>query len=248
MKLRFCITGILLVCFSGTSLAITVLENAGFEDGSTGRSVSIPGWISIDTPDVIEAGGLNDGGTPIQPDFILGSGIGSSPDGGNMALLRNAPFMGAVEEIQQEISGFTLGTNYRVSFYLANAGQEEFREGLPNQDGNGRIEVSLFSSVKQTDTVVFEGFGSQSWGLQSFDFVATAESSTLGLKAAGFPEMGGSSETARLAIDGVSVEVSPVPLPASFVLLSSAFATLRFLKRRTSRRGLEPQPQSMCDV
>ena len=120
-----------------------------------------------------------------------------------MVVLRNSPYKGLVEALSQDVPGLDPGRDYEVRFYFANAGLREFRPGRLNETGPGHLEVSLGDQTLASPTATFTGFGSQSWSTVALRFQPTTSNSALTIRAAGF--IGGDGNTARLAVDGVTV-------------------------------------------
>ncbi len=211
------------------SLAST-LTNAGFEEGSVGLALSIPGWTGIDTPDVASPGGLALG----TPDIVLAKDLVASPDGGQFALLRNEPILGVTEGVSQEVTGLVLGATYVVSFYVANGGIQDLRSS-PDQVGEGHVVTAIGSASFTSPTLSFEGFGSQTWQQLSYSFVAENETDTISIIAEGYVG-GGAQNIGRLAMDGVSITL--VPEPQSIALIIAGLFGLGIRQRPQAARAV----------
>jgi len=222
-KIRFAIVAALAAA-ALTLQAQNLINNGGFESGPVGTNAPIPSWTRIDTVDVSAVGG-----TPIGTDFWLARDIPASPDGGQFALLRNSTAPNPAEGLRQDVPGLIPGLEYTLSFWLANGGLDDFRDGRPDQVGPGHIDVTFGSVTRSSPTVTFQGFGLQTWQPVTFNFVAGQSTETLILQAAGFIG-GGAENIGRIAVDGVVL----VPEPSAIALVSLAALAfgLRFFRRR----------------
>ena len=136
--------------FAAPAFAITI-TNPGFEAGSAGTALVIPGWTSIDTPDIAAPGGLD-----IGPGlFDLAAGMPASPDAGQFALLRNSPLTFGPEGVSQTISGLTPSVTYTVSFFQAIGGSDGLCCGHVDETGPGHWEVTFAGVTQSASTMTF---------------------------------------------------------------------------------------------
>jgi choice-of-anchor C domain-containing protein len=108
--------------------------------------------------------------------------------------------------IWQDVSGFTVGANYQLSFLMA---------GNPEA---GPTVKSLQAGVGSTsDVFYFDGTGftttSMGWGLRTLDFTATSPVMTLTFTSL-------QSQWSGPALDGVSLSAIPEPSVLTFMALA----------------------------
>jgi choice-of-anchor C domain-containing protein len=122
--------------------------------------------------------------------------------------------------IFQNVSGFTVGQQYRLSFDLAS-----------NVEGGPTIK-SLQAQIGSTaQTFTFDGTGfsyaNMGWSLRTLDFIAN--NTTMGLTFTSLD-----SGSAGPALDNVSITIVPEPAGAS-MLCVYALLTLGWMARRPRR-------------
>ena len=200
------ITGLILLVGMSSQHVVgqNLILNGDFEEGQTGLEPEIPQWQTEGTPSVAIPGGVN-----INGNFIIGEGTPASPTGGQFAVLRNSPASKEPlpEGVIQTLTELIPGEEYVVTLSQTNAGWVDFRPGFPNQTGPGYFVVTFAGKSQETPTMVFEGFGSQTWQTLELTFTATENSHQLRVDAAGFVPGSPPSETGRLGIDGISVSL-----------------------------------------
>ncbi len=149
----------------------------------------------------------------------------SSPDGGNyLALDAGQSYRGG--GISQTINGLTSGTSYDVTFYWAGAQQKGFTGATTEQ-----VQVSFGSQVKSTQVVNNESHGFTGWMEERFSFTADSTSDVLNFLAIGSPD----GVPPFVLLDGVSVDLHPVPEPGTLAL--SALGVLGLIAVRARRRA-----------
>jgi choice-of-anchor C domain-containing protein len=196
---------LLAVIFVGAQLCLsqTVL-NGSFETGTTPpfggtyvpapNSSAIPNWT-------VQSGSVD----------YIGSDTWQAADG-SRSLDMSGHNAGS---ILQNITGFTVGQQYRLSFYIA------------GNDGDPPIKhlQAAVGSTAQTFTFDTTGFtyANMGWSLRTLDF--TADNTTLALTFTSFDDT-----FSGPAIDNVSI--SPIPEPcASYLICAGCLGLLRRIRR-----------------
>lgn len=210
---------------------------------ATSLAASLPAWaVNLANPSLtspvannavpfgwsIQAGSpdINDINSPVG--FPAGPAIGfavtpsPSPDGGTWVGLGTDDSFGFTERFGQFVSGFTVGTDYSVSWYAANFGVTGAAVGGAF-DSPGSVEFFLNgNSVGMGEVLPLQ----TGWVLQSLSFTATAATQQLAFGAVLGP-------TAYLAIDGIAVTVVPEPATTALMLaglVGVVASTRRFRK------------------
>jgi hypothetical protein len=141
---------------------------------------------------------------------------GSAPGGTNYAMM----FTGLSAALNQNITGLTVGTSYKLSFSWA------LSETVYNySDETGYLSASLGGTTFNTSTASILAGGFSGWMNQSFYFVAGSPAETLGFSAYGSNSKGNAS----LLITGVSLQDATEP--TSLMLLCGAFGVLLVVRR-----------------
>ena len=149
----------------------------------------------------------------------------SSPDGGNyLALDGGSGYRGG--GISQTIGGLTSGTSYDVTFYWAGAQQKGFTGPTTEQ-----VQVSFGSQVKSTEVLNNNSHGFTGWIEERYTFTADSTSDVLNFLAIGTPN----GVPPFVLLDGVSVDLHPVPEPGTLAL--SALGLLGLVVVRARRRA-----------
>jgi len=210
-----------------------LVTNGSFEittsgNGQLGYNTTASGWTTngynfIFAPGTADTTGATGQYGNLQ---LWGPGNGSdngltvSPDGGNFVAADSAF---GVEPIQQTITGLTVGADYTVGFWWADAQQYTY-----NGDTTDQWQVSLGSQTQSTAVVDDVSHGFSGWTYQTFTYAATSTSETLSFLAAGTPD--GVPPFALL--DGVTLYAS-APEPSSCILVIGALATAAGVRRRS---------------
>lgn len=175
--------------------------------GPTGSGIVPTGWsINSITPDTTSS--------TTQP-FAFNVNPGDSPDGGTWVGLARGTTV--FESFGQTIADFVIGTTYTLSWYATNTGccnggYSAAAEILSDIDG-----TTMFTG----STLTSDG----NWYQESYSFTATSTSHRLDFRLA-------KGAQAYMGIDGISLTVSQVPLPASLPLLAFGLASFGLLRRR----------------
>jgi hypothetical protein len=156
---------------------------------------------------------------------VYGPFPATSPDGGNFILADGDPPY--ADPFEQTITGLTVGQSYTLRFWQA-AGQQAGFQGATTE----RWRVTFGSDVRLSDQFNLPEGGVGPWERQTMTFVATATSQLLEFLAVGTP--GGGPPISFL--DGVSLEATTVPAPASLGLLGMGLLGLLAARRR-KRQG-----------
>lgn len=175
----------------------------------TGWSVVSP---SPDTNDVNSAAGISGN--------AYGIAASNSSDGGTwVGIARTGD--GFIERFEQTVAGFSVGTQYDVSWELAHFGYQS------GYNDDNAVELLIDGLAVGMGDVLSRG---AVWFNQSLSFTATAASHTIGFRLAS--NVGSS----YMQIDGIAVSASgtSVPAPAALGFLGLGLAGLGIARRRRS--------------
>ena len=167
--------------------------------GTTGNSVTPPGWTNVN--------GYNPGsGIGSWPsvdllDIAFSDWSGSStvtpapsPNGGTWAGISSLPPNFENEAIEQVVPGFTIGTTYQLSFYVANFGGSPFDDpGVVTGYINGTA-VAVSPTLNLVPSV---------WTYVSGTFIASADSMTVQLDA--IHNAGNAGTGGYYSVDGIEI-------------------------------------------
>jgi choice-of-anchor C domain-containing protein len=184
-----------------------IVSNGSFETGAppplggtfvpAPNSTAIPGWT-------VQSGSVD----------YIGSDTWQA-ENGVRSLDMNGHEAGS---ILQNVSGFTAGLQYRLSFYMA------------ANDGSPAIKHLEAHIDSVTQTFTFDGSGTtyanMGWSFRSMDF--TANNATMALTFSSLD-----AGPAGAALDNVSISLVPEPSTASFF---GAAAVLALLRRNSVKR------------
>lgn len=145
----------------------------------------------------------------------------ASPDGGAFVGLDGDPTNGIQGGITQAVSGFIVGHEYKLTFEWA-AGQLQSRTGATTE----HFAVTLGGQTQSTSTVAIPSAGFSGWMSATMLFTATAATETLKFLADGTPV----NYPPFLLLDGVNL--TQVPEPAAFALLSAGLGGVFLARRR----------------
>ena len=121
----------------------------------------------------------------------------------------------------------TVGQSYTFSFWYSDRlGQPAATNGLSFSVDGGLHDGQPLSGGIVGGT---NNSSDNQWQLYSTTFVATSSSTTLSFTGTG------TSDSLGTSLDNVSVNVSPVPEPATMGLMASGLALLGLARRRQSR-------------
>lgn len=223
-----CVASALLCGMATRATASSILLNGSFEAPSIGSgyagyatgSTGISGWTVI---------GPAGGNVALVDQAYTESGFTFPAQDGNQWLDLTGLASNTLNEGVQQTVSTTAGASYSLSFWMGNllgaAG------GLGNTSS---LDVLLNGSSLSTFT--FGGGGnSLAWQQVSLTFIATSSSSTVA-----FLNRDPSSD-GNNALDDVSLELTPVPEPASILLFGSGLAALA-VGRHYRRRAPIPAP------
>lgn len=188
------------------------------------------GWtILAFSPDTMDEN--NNGGSTSETFGSTPSG--PSPDGGTwigFARRPPIPFVAEpIEEFGQLVSGFSIGTQYTLSWYQGNFGIVTYESFT----GANAIEVLVDASSVGSGSLLSLG---PNWSSDSVVFTATSNSHQISFRLL-------NTTASYLSIDGISLQA--VPEPTTALLLTSVLAGLGWVGRRRVRclrSGDPPRP------
>jgi len=216
------------VVLAGSAFGQPIVQNGGFNGGTGFDTVPVPWEIVSRTPDTLPPGGIS----PFAPDMP------ASPEGGNFAHAQAelpgvgaSPVAGFAEAFQQTVTGLTVGVQYEISFWQANAGAFA---GNEDRFDPGAWDVLFGAQVQRSPTTAaFQGQGLQFWEPVSLTFTASAPNQTLRFTAVDLPGVDSTTLPQSgfggvgLALDGVSIAVVPAPTTAALPLCAALLAVRR---------------------
>jgi hypothetical protein len=221
-----------------------VLLNGNFEQtltatssqfGSAFPSQQVTGWATDGYNFVFRSGTADTTGANGQFGNVALWGLGngsanglpaSSPAGGNFIAM-DGDF--ETTALTQTVTGLTVGQATTVSFYFAGAQQAGFSGASTDQ-----LQVSLGSQTDLTSVLSDPSQGFTGWQLENLTFTPTSTSEILSFLAIGTP----SGVPPFSLLDGVTVaSASPVPEPASLVMLSTGLIGLGGYMRRRFKKN-----------
>ena len=202
------LVGLVFSTFANATLIVN-----GSLTGSLGNGVVPASWtISSPSPDTNDVANAAGGGYPyaVTPS-------GPSPDGGTwVGIARDGDFF--VESFAQIVAGFTLGTEYELSWSAANF-------GFSGYTASNSIEALIDGVSIGTGALLSLG---PDWTAESLLFTATAATHELAFRLA-------STSKSYLQIDGINLEPSgdvSVPAPATLLLFGLGLAGLGLSRRK----------------
>jgi hypothetical protein len=234
LAIVLCLT---LTAISVPASAANLVKNGGFED-IFGRTSS----FHISWPDPTYGGRIADWNFPFAPfsclsydsaNPVCSAGLdlwihpGKSPDGGNTLAIDSDPEL--AKPFSQEISGLTVGENYKLTFYQA-SGQFTTRTG----DTTELWEVKFGTETQRSTMMITPSQGSIGWMQEVMFFTAHSTAQTLSFFAVGTP----SGLPPVNLLDGVVLEadVPGVPEPATFAMIGIGLLALPVVSRIRNRR------------
>lgn len=234
MNMNLRAVGALFLAIGSPLAAQNLILNGDFENnhglGQLGNGTSAQGWTSGATSGGgialnFIANGTSDSSLLWGPASGSANGFNGSPNGGYFVALNGEGGPGA---LSQTINGLTMGEVYTLSFEWAAAQQQT--QIVQSQQS---IDIIFGSSAFSTDTINLLGKGFSGWNSFSTTFVADGSSVNLSLRA----NQSMPWTTASLTlIDGVSLQLAPVPEPSSYAAIG-ALALAGFAVARRSRRS-----------
>lgn len=172
------------------------------------------GWtIFAGTPDLMDM--LNNVGLTDVKRF--GAAPTASPDGGTWVGL--GADVNFTERFGQTLSGLTVGQSYTVSWQAGNFGYDG---GNIQYLGTNAISVMLDDVTVGNGTALSLG---SDWYTQSVTFTATQATQLLSFTLA-------TSNKAYMSIDGISVQTTAVPEPATWMLMGLSLVGMSVVMRR----------------
>jgi hypothetical protein len=170
-------------------------------DGAIGSDRAPIGWdIGNGSPDVVGPNGpFNNTGFPWA----------ASPNGGSFVRV-NGVNPDDSESIVQTVSGFEIGQEYEIEFYLANLGFQVLTDDAWNgSDGTVQIfgDGTLLGEsqvLSRPDTPMTE----LSWEIASFSFIAAETTVDLEISPT---SRGFNFQPSYFGVDGLSIALIPVP-------------------------------------
>lgn len=230
-----------LLASAGPALADPVIVNGGFDtapgQGSTefGKRYAgqvVPGWTTKGYNFVFLPGTADTTGAASEygPGLKLwGPGTGApngltpaSPAGGNFIAADGAYFS---EPIQQTITGLSINSVAKISFYYAGAQQYPY-----SGDTTEAWSVTLGNQTLTTDTLKNKSHGFTGWQQATLSFVVTSTTEVLSFLAVGTP----AGVPPFSLLDGVSI--AQVPEPTSLAMLGIFLGGAGLAARRRRRR------------
>ncbi len=212
-------TRIFVLCclpLSGVLLHSTpIISNGSLTGPVTNGAIPGPWTIVSGNPDTMDQN--NNTGVPSLTNFVS-TPAGPSPDGGTwVGLGRDGGRF--VEEFAQLVSGFTPGSQYKVSWFAGNFGSGGY---------NGANSISLIiDNVLAGSGLVLSV--DPAWAAQSVTFTAGKADLNVGFRLT-------SAVPSYLSIDGIGVAALPagVPEPASGLLVAGALLGGFWMRRRAA--------------
>ena len=199
------------------AVAVPVILN-GDLTGPIATGNAPPDWFNWQkTPDTCDAlGPFNNTPNP----WAL------SPNGGTFVRAGGSDFPGQSEAIAQNVTGFTPGIAYELSFYQANLGFEHPTSGDWNgTDGFWQVLVDgVLVGSSATLTKPAANVDPIAWVLDSVTFIAPAANFELALVSYSASPSG---LAAYMGIDGVGVHEVPAPGAALVLAMGGVMARRR---------------------
>lgn len=203
-----------------------LVTNGSFDD-AIGNSIYATGWSqgtnngeATNTADIINAGA--NFGVLGTTDFAAAPS--ATPDGENwVGIARDGALQNEI--ITQNVTGFTIGATYEISWYEANFGYDVVDPNVDFLSANA-VEATLGSDYTFDGGFIATG---SDWLTRSFTFTANQTNYDLSF---------GLINPARsyLSLDGVSiVEVAAVPEPSTWAMLLAG-GLLVFGSQRKQRK------------
>jgi len=201
---------LLTFCCANTALAVPIVVNGSLE-GPIANSAVPTGWYTTShSPDTMDEN--NNIGVIGQGDF--GATPSPSPDGGTWVGI----FMvgTTVEKFAQDVAGFAIGQSYEISWYHSNF-------GYAFSTHPAAIEVFVDGGSIGTGPTLSLG---TSWFSESLAFVATATTHTIEFGSVGPVQ----------SYNGIdAIQISAVPEPSTFMLVSLGLVGMASIRRRGGR-------------
>lgn len=210
-------------------------DSANFGAGNPGAG-QLVGWTATGLNVLFVPGDTRADNTTVAVNFRLwgmeaGDGVANgftlSSNGGNFVAADADPRLRG--PIQQQVNGFIAGREYEVAFEWG-AGQQVGFRGPTTEQWNVSLSDSASASIGSFTTALLtnpdQGF--QAWRGESFRFAATEGSHLLTFLANGGP----SGMPPFALLDGVSVNLVPVPEPSTWAMLIAGFGLVGAAARR----------------
>lgn len=216
MHIRSVLSLTALVTIVSGAAAEPVILNGGM-DGNAGVGLSPANWmVAQATPDVVDSNGpFNNTGNPWD----------LSPDGGTFARMNGVGNIQS-EGISQNVTGFTAGESYEISFYAVNLGFMVASTGSW-QGFDGYFEFYADGNLLATSDALSKQASASDpivWTQQSVQFEATASDFLLEIRA---ETTAGVFDIAYMGIDGVGASLVPAPGALSALTMLGLAATRR---------------------
>jgi len=223
MKILGLIAGAAMLLGAQSAYAVTIV-NGGFDSPAAGNpfdalpsgSPGLPGWT-------IGGNGVDHIGNLWQPQ----SGSSSLDLSGN-----GAPGHGS---ISQQVTGFTIGQEYTISFYISgNIGSGADTKSLDLGLYDDALLTSFFDGAGYIYNTALKGNSNadMKWALETFTFVAQQSAYYLA-----FADTSASATNSGAALD--SITVAATPIPGALLLFGSALGGMGFLGYRRKKQTAE---------
>jgi choice-of-anchor C domain-containing protein len=229
MKILGLIAGAAMLLGAQSAYAVSI-TNGGFDAPPA----------ATDPFNYIPAGGPELTGWTVGGNGVDHIGNAWQPQNGANSLDLSGQFGSGHGSISQQLSGLTIGQEYKISFYMSgNIGSGQDTKSLDLglyddaslslasfEDGAGYIYNTLLNNNSNLD---------MKWALETFTFVASQSAYYLA-----FFDTSASGSNSGAAIDNISIASTAVtPIPPAILLFASALGGMGFFGYRRKKQAAE---------